>query len=231
MKNMASKDFEKAHLICGMMGLPEAEACVGEKLMNRLLTRNLILRWLKESTNWGAGHYKFFKYGKWNLAIRKMDESRLPFRFGIYGCREGNNGPRECWTRLYGSIEKALLHPLNGFNECADIRNRYSSLDEALSDPFCWKNINTKISYFYRDASNNKVYATCILRGEMTEEENKLFKSALIDGKYFRPAQFGLPEKINEDTITDVEFLEWQGFEIVDDTANVNMSPGQLVIF
>lgn len=89
---------------------------------------------------------------------------------------------------------------------------------------------NTLISYLYRDASNYKVHNTCVLRGEMTDEQNERIKSVLIDGEFFYPSQFGLPEeKFGDVTADDVDFFEWQGFELVDAPATVDMTPEQLV--
>ena len=49
---------------------------------------------------------------------------------------------------------------------------------------------NTKIEYLYRDASNYKVYASEVLKGELTFVQKDFLKSDTQDG--FIPSQVGL---------------------------------------
>lgn len=113
--------------------------------MSRRLTKELILHWLKEAGGWEAGHNELFEYKHWSLGIHKEDDSYQPFTFGVAGHHKGT---AETIGRRYRSIEEAMLHVVNGFNENANARNPYASLDEAVNDPLGWlARVNTKISY------------------------------------------------------------------------------------
>lgn len=92
--------------------------------------------------------------------------------------------------------------------------------------------MNTKISYLYRDASNNKVPNECIVRGLLTEEQTK----AILDcraGDNFIPSQVGLPEK-RFDRFDPEEDTCWfelyeSGFDPTDAEATVDLSVDELV--
>lgn len=55
--------------------------------------------------------------------------------------------------------------------------------------------MNTKIVYLYRDACNYKVLNKAVIRGELSEEDQKTILSCLEDGEYFIPSQVGLDEE------------------------------------
>lgn len=92
--------------------------------------------------------------------------------------------------------------------------------------------MNTKISYLYRDASNNKVPNECIVRGLLTEEQTK----AILDcraGDNFIPSQVGLPEK-RFDRFDPEEDTCWfelyeSSFDPTDAEATVDLSVDKLV--
>lgn len=92
--------------------------------------------------------------------------------------------------------------------------------------------MNTKISYLYRDASNNKVPNECIVRGLLTEEQTK----AILDcraGDNFIPSQVGLPEK-RFDRFDPEEDTCWfelyeSSFDPTDAEATVDLSVDELV--
>lgn len=109
--------------------------------MSRRLTKELVLQWLKEADGWEAGHNELFEYKHWSLGIHKEDDSYQPFTFGVAGHHKGT---AETIGRRYRSIEAALLHVVNDFNEHANVRNPYASLDEAMNDPFGWLARNRK---------------------------------------------------------------------------------------
>lgn len=72
----------------------------------------------------------------------------------------------------------------------------------------------TKVNYLYRDCANYKVWNEAVLRGEITNEQEKAIYAAIADGENFVPSDVGLPEtrfgSWNED---DVDVFELQGFE------------------
>lgn len=93
--------------------------------------------------------------------------------------------------------------------------------------------MNTKISYLYRDASNNKVPNECIVRGLLTDEQTKAILDCRSDGAYFIPSQVGLPEK-RFDRFDPEEDTCWfelyeSSFEPTDAEATVDLSVDELV--
>ena len=70
----------------------------------------------------------------------ESDGFRLQLNFRWYVELRKEDGPRvapldniQSFSRRYVSMEKALLHCLNGFNENAAIPNRYESIQDYLS--------------------------------------------------------------------------------------------------
>lgn len=55
--------------------------------------------------------------------------------------------------------------------------------------------MNTKISYLYRDADNYKVYNECIVPGVLTQEQEEAILDSRHDGEWFIPSLVGLPGK------------------------------------
>ena len=180
--------------------------------MNRRMTKELVLQWINEAGGWETGHNELFEYKDWSLDIRKADDSYQPFVFELTGHRKGT---AETIGRRYQSIEEAMLHTLNGFNEDANIRNPYASLDEALRDPFGWlARVNTAIRYLYRDADNYKVRHEVVIAGGMSEEQEQAIEDSLDEGVYFIPAQVGLPDnRFGSVTEADHPWFEWEGAE------------------
>lgn len=93
--------------------------------------------------------------------------------------------------------------------------------------------MNTKISYLYRDASNNKVPNECIVRGLLTDAQTAAILDCRSDGAYFIPSQVGLPEK-RFDRFDPEEDTCWfelyeSGFEPTDAEATVDLSVDELV--
>ena len=92
--------------------------------------------------------------------------------------------------------------------------------------------MNTKISYLYRDAGNNKSYNECIVRGLFTDAQIKDILDCR-DGDKFIPSQVGLPERRFDrfDPQEDHCWFELQenGFEPTDSEATVDLSVDELV--
>lgn len=72
--------------------------------------------------------------------------------------------------------------------------------------------MNTKIEYLYRDADNYKVWNTCVVCGEITEQQKETIFNSLDGGEYFIPSKVGLPEKRfeNYDAEVDHDWFELQ---------------------
>ena len=84
---------------------------------------------------WVVGDVESFEYGEWLLTLRRETKKIEPYLFTIEGRRKE---PSDCGTfetliRRYESIDSALLHIFNRFNENSATKNPYSSLSEAIT--------------------------------------------------------------------------------------------------
>lgn len=196
--------------------------------MKRRLTKAMAQQWLREADGWEAGHNELFRYKDWSLGLRKEDESYLPYRFAVTGHKSATS---ETISRRYTSVEAAVLHVMNGFNENADCRDEYASLDEALNDPAGWiARVNTVVEYLYRDADNYKKRHNVVIIGEMTKEQETAIEQCLDDGGYFVPSMVGLPdERFGAETMADHPWFEWVGAEATAGKPTLRITAEELV--
>lgn len=100
----------------------------------RWLDAALVRRRLDEEHLMKPGERDSFKmqlHFQWFVRIRKEREKLYtPFRYTVEAFCLDNI---QTFTRRYVKLEEALLHCLNGFNENADIPDRYRSVDEYLT--------------------------------------------------------------------------------------------------
>lgn len=94
-----------------------------------------LIRWLlKEERKMETGETVGFRlklHFHWYVEIRKEDEKVYgPYKYAINAYCLDN---MQIFTRRYLSLDRALLHCLNSFNENASIPNRYKSIDEYLA--------------------------------------------------------------------------------------------------
>ena len=94
-----------------------------EKKLNTKLIKSLMER----KNDFEVGEKEKFAYKNeygnvWSLVLRREEEQYSPFIFAIEGNKVGTN---ETWSRRYTSMEQALLHIVNDFNENANIENKY----------------------------------------------------------------------------------------------------------
>ena len=92
------------------------------------LTPEFVRRLLDEEHLMKAGESDSFTiqlFFLWYVRIRREPENLAPFKFALEACCLDNV---QTFSRRYITLEKALLHCLNGFNENAVIPNRYQSL-------------------------------------------------------------------------------------------------------
>ena len=89
--------------------------------------------------------------------------------------------------------------------------------------------MNTRINYMYRDADNYKVPNQCVIRGEVTEEQEKRIIDSLDDGRYFIPATVGMEEK-KFGTVTDADYpwFEWCYIEPTEQTPTLDVDAEEL---
>mgnify|MGYP002517197612 CR=1 FL=1 len=91
--------------------------------------------------------------------------------------------------------------------------------------------MNTKINYLYRDADNYKVRNECVIRGEMTEEQEKRIIDSLDEETYFIPTCVGMPEeKFGSETEADHPRFEWCGTEPTDRKPTLDIDAEELMV-
>lgn len=101
-----------------------------EKKLNTKLIKSLMER----KNDFKVGEKEEFTYKNdygnvWSLVLRREEEQYSPFMFAIEGNKVGTN---ETWSRRYTSMEQALLHIVNDFNENVNIENKYSDLQDYI---------------------------------------------------------------------------------------------------
>lgn len=103
-----------------------------------LLTPSIVPRLLTQGNNLGRGQSLSFRidlHFRWYVEIQCEEDDRyLPFRYNVSArCLDCVQN----FSRRYVSFERAFLHCLNGFNENANIKDRYSSIDYYMSKHKC----------------------------------------------------------------------------------------------
>ena len=98
-----------------------------------LLDRSLVKKMLEEEERITKGETRSFTlriHFPWHVKITKEDNPEYaPYRYALNVYCLDNP---QCFNRRYTTLEKALLHCLNGFNENAAIKDRYHSIGEYL---------------------------------------------------------------------------------------------------
>lgn len=93
--------------------------------------------------------------------------------------------------------------------------------------------MNTKIEYLYRDADNYKAYNSCVISGELTQDQIDTLVDCLMDGEYFVPRMVGLPEKKFETYAPETDHpyfeLDENCFTPTDAAATVRVTAAELV--
>lgn len=89
----------------------------------------MIIRLLVEEHLMKPGESDSFSYDDWDLTLRREDPKYLPFKYAINGKNRRTGG---YWSRRYYSMDRALLHVLNRFNENVNVQDKYHSLEEAF---------------------------------------------------------------------------------------------------
>lgn len=101
----------------------------------------LLLRLLREEHLMKPGESDSFAIrinGRvWEMTLKRESEDYLPFKYSLKGrCTEPTIvGTHATWGRRYKTMDAALLHCFNAFNENANVRDRYNSIEEVLSMP------------------------------------------------------------------------------------------------
>ena len=100
------------------------------------MNKEFVLNTIKECESWKEGQCTIFRYKnlhgiEWELIFRKEEKEYLPFKYSVSGRKVNTH---ETISRRYVDAESAFLHMFNCFNENADIKDRYNSLDKALDE-------------------------------------------------------------------------------------------------
>jgi hypothetical protein len=111
------------------------------------------------------------------------------------------------------------------FKDCNFTVARFESDDRSAEH-------NTKIRYLYRDAHNYKVHNECIIRGVLSDDQQRQIREALLDGQDFIPSLVGLPEVKFEDYDEEADGpwfeLDEDSFEITEQPHTVDTTAEQL---
>lgn len=109
----------------------------------------------------------------------------------------------------------------SGYDETGNYLEEILEFSYAKFEEKGWLQVNTKISYLYRDASNYKVPNECVVRGRITARQIREIISYCDEENYFIPAQVGMPEEKFSDTTEDDHC--W--FEIREDSFAMTHQP------
>ena len=102
------------------------------------LDAKMILRLLREEYLMKPGESDSFTLNidgaQWEMKLKRESEVYLPFKYSLAGrCTEPTVvGTHATISRRFTTIDGALLHCLNHFNENANVRNKYNSIEEAF---------------------------------------------------------------------------------------------------
>lgn len=142
-------------------------------------TKGYIMHTLTEEDEWKPGDFDEFTYGGWNLKLEREDYCSI-FRFSVTGKRIG---AKETLKRCFSSMEGAFLHILNGFNENAEIKNRYKTLEQAMEEwddtpekycKTCGRKINEGELVFHVNPGMSDEYIECELCHEIAWENGRI---------------------------------------------------------
>lgn len=92
--------------------------------------------------------------------------------------------------------------------------------------------MNTRIEFFYRDANNYKVHNSCVIEGQLNDEQAQIIRDSLCEGEFFIPEQVGLEaERFSKITEDDSCWCEFYGdfYKATNLAPTENMTVEQLV--
>ena len=99
-----------------------------------VLNVNFINGLMAKKENFEIGEKVNFTYKNgnanvWNLTLKREEEKYYPYIFSLEGNKVGTN---ETWSRRYSSLEDAILHIVNCFNENANVKDEYSNIEDYI---------------------------------------------------------------------------------------------------
>lgn len=126
-------------------------------------------------------------------------------------------------TRLIEIYEKGFggILPRTTREKAAALPDGFYLLDEGANRHAAGNSKNTLVRYTYRDGNNYKKNNSCIIKGELTQDDIDVILGCLSEGEYFIPRQVGLPEERFEDGLTEDDHC-W--FELDQDFCSPTLS-------
>lgn len=172
------------------------------------LTKNMALQFIREAGDWALEEAHEFCFGCRNLNLYKTS-NYAPYIYELWG----HSATTEAMiSRHYKSVEAAILHLCNDFNENAAVRNKYQTIEEALAPGGAFTVENSCLRISYRDTRwSEKRYFSYILNGTLSFEQQEQIRACLEDGMFI-PDQVGIygcePHKWHdlEEIFTTTEF-------------------------
>ncbi|MDK0983094.1 hypothetical protein P5F71_08565 [Clostridium perfringens] len=95
------------------------------------LNKEYVKTTLEEERLWKVGEADSFSFNGWELTLRKEEKIYKPFTYSVVGTKDFNTH-KAFINRRYLSMEDAFLHVVNNFNENANIKNNYGSINEFI---------------------------------------------------------------------------------------------------
>lgn len=124
---LTEKDIEKyaARYVAQLKNYRECPKWLDKELVLRLIGEERLMK------NGEADGFKLQLTFAWYVELKK--ENLNPFKYTINAYCLDNI---QTFARRYPTIQAALLHCLNGFNENTSISNRYKSIEHYLCSDF-----------------------------------------------------------------------------------------------
>ncbi|QJX80389.1 hypothetical protein [Priestia megaterium] len=94
-----------------------------------LTNKKYVIDLLSRCKEWQVGDFEEFTYKHWDLTLIKEEPKYAPYAFALQGVNTIGTGT---WGRRYYDANKAILHALNRFNENANIKDQYNTIEEFL---------------------------------------------------------------------------------------------------
>lgn len=135
------------------------------------LTKNMALQFIREAGDWALEEAHEFSFGCWNLNLYKTS-NYAPYIYELWG----HSATTEAMiSRHYKSVEAALLHMCNDFNENAAVRNKYQTIEEALAPGGAFT-VETPVFVYHteiRDGAKNGISPTFSMEHYLSSSKNK----------------------------------------------------------
>lgn len=96
------------------------------------LNKEYVKTTLEEERLCKVGEADTFSFNGWELTLRKEEKKYEPFIYSLTGTKDVKTH-KSSISRRYLSMEEAFLHIVNNFNENANIKNKYNSINDFIS--------------------------------------------------------------------------------------------------